>query len=149
MNILALDTGGLTGWALCYQKKTYSGTQTFKKLKCDDNGVILTFFRSWFENMIRLYNIQTVIYEMPHLRGAGTQILIGYVTIIQQICSLWGIQWIEIHSATLKKFATGSGKADKKEMMIAAKERKWKFETDDECDALWLLDYVIKNMEKI
>jgi hypothetical protein len=149
MNILALDTGGSTGWALYYQKKIYSGTQIFPKLKCDDNGVVLTFFRSWINNMLRLYNIDVIYYEQPHFRGVGTQILVGYVTIVQQLCSVYAVKWVEIHSATLKKIATDNGRADKEEMMAAARQKKWKFETYDECDALWLLDYAIKNTKEV
>ncbi|MHA1952488.1 MAG: hypothetical protein ACW96U_00890 [Candidatus Heimdallarchaeaceae archaeon] len=149
MNVLALDTGTQTGWALLFDKKKYHGTQMFKKKDCDDNGVVFTFFRAWLESMIRSYHPDVIVYEQPHFRGAGTQILVGLVTSVQELCNKYDVKWMEIHSKTLKLYATGFGNASKEQMMEKAREKKWKFDSDDECDALWLLEYISKESNVI
>lgn len=52
-------------------------------------------------------------------------------------------QWAEVPPGTLKKYATGSGKAYKEDMMKAA-SRKFRidFQDDNECDAFWLADFM-------
>jgi len=143
MNILALDTGSITGWAMLYSKKIYSGTQDFSKKKCDDNGVSFIFFRSWLEAMLKTYRPEVIIFEQPHMRGAGTQLLMGFVTTVQELATEYPAMWIEVHSKTLKIWATGYGNSTKDQMMEKAREKKWKFVGDDECDALWILDWYI------
>lgn len=50
-----------------------------------------------------------------------------------------GVPWLVVPPATLKKYATGKGGANKTAMVIAARERLGYEGTDDnEADALWL-----------
>jgi Holliday junction resolvasome RuvABC endonuclease subunit len=50
-----------------------------------------------------------------------------------------GITYMVLSPSTLKKFATGSGSADKTAMAMAAYKRfGQEFGTSDECDAAWL-----------
>lgn len=50
-----------------------------------------------------------------------------------------GVKYAVLSPSTLKKFATGSGNADKTQMAIAALKRLGReYRTDDECDADWL-----------
>lgn len=50
-----------------------------------------------------------------------------------------GVPYVEVSPSTLKKFATGSGSADKTAMALAALKRLGReYKTSDECDADWL-----------
>lgn len=50
-----------------------------------------------------------------------------------------GVPYMVLSPSTLKKFATGSGNADKTAMALAALKRfGQEFGTSDECDAAWL-----------
>lgn len=58
-----------------------------------------------------------------------------------------GIEHAAVHSATLKKWDTGSGRADKGAMLAAVRAR-WKPDVagDDEADALALLHYALDRL---
>ena len=72
-------------------------------------------------------------------------VTVGMMTRIQEECELRNIQYMPLHSATLKKFATGKGNADKKTILQTAR-KKWGDTVidDNEADALFLMDYARK-----
>ena len=82
-----------------------------------------------------------VIYERAHMRGGfATDLLVGFTTRIQETCAEKGIECEAVHSATLKKGVTGSGRADKGAIMRCMSEEFGRRITDDnEADALGLL----------
>jgi Holliday junction resolvasome RuvABC endonuclease subunit len=149
VSVLALDTGSYTGYAICNDRKIISGIQNFSKKAGQENGAAFIFFRSWLVSTIKVYKPKVIIYEQGHHRGAGTVLLLGFITIIQEVATEYDIKLIRIHSATLKKYATGNGRSTKDEMMAAARKKKWKFEDDNESDALWLLDHYLKEQDVI
>ena len=65
-------------------------------------------------------------------------------------CADHGIQHSQVHSATIKKFATGSGRGNK-DAMRAAGAAKFRPTTqaDDEIDALWILEYALAMWGKV
>lgn len=94
----------------------------------------------------RRYPAWLFVYEQAHHRGgAATEILVGMTTRIQEFAAEIGAEHVAVHSGTLKKWATGSGRAGKPEMIVAANRwRGYKAElapiTDDnEADAVCLL----------
>lgn len=69
-----------------------------------------------------------------HMYGAITGIL-------ELICERRGVEYTNIHVLTIKKIATGSGKASKTDMINAAIE-KWKITPSDDnaADSLWIAE---------
>jgi Holliday junction resolvasome RuvABC endonuclease subunit len=64
-------------------------------------------------------------------------------TRLQEKCAARGIEYASIHSLSLKKAITGSGKASKIEMIKAAEKIfKRKVIDDNEADALLLLEFL-------
>jgi hypothetical protein len=60
-------------------------------------------------------------YEQAHQRGgAATEYAIGCATTIQAWCAEHGIEHAAVHSATLKRWATGNGRASKDDMTARA-----------------------------
>ena len=53
----------------------------------------------------------------------------------------YNIETMPVHTATLKKFATGNGRASKEDMVKAAIQRGWNPVDDNEADAILLLEY--------
>ncbi len=54
----------------------------------------------------------------------------------------------DVAVSTIKKFATGSGKGCKEDMIAAAKEFGYKGDNEHEADAVCLLKYAEANLER-
>ena len=143
-NILAIDPGKSTGWASCVNGVVESGVVKFTVERGEGRGMLFLKFNSWLHKMLDLIEPQLVVYEMAHMRGgSATEVLVGMTTRIMEQCERHFIeQYTKVHSATLKKFATGSGRASKEEMIAGAVIRFGKpVLGDDEADALWMMEY--------
>lgn len=151
MNILAIDPGSLCGWALLTHGNVESGVQDFTLKRGESKGMRFFNFRTWIARMLRRAKIDLVIYEQAHLRGgAATDVGVGFTTRIQEECDMCDVKYTPIHSATLKKFATGSGRANK-ELMLGKAREKWGdlIEDHNEADALWILEWARKEYGKL
>lgn len=168
MNILALDLGTKTGWALLEGSRMESGVQDFSK-GGESNGMLFLKFNRWLSDITdRSVWVNSaghvgygfcpllIAYEAPHHRagGAATEIAVGLATRIQEACALRNLECTPVHSMTLKKWATG--RAGKDAMIRAAckfrygKEWGWWAEAmplmmdDNEADAICLLGYTLE-----
>lgn len=143
MNILALDCGTKTGWAARGALGIVeSGIQTFDIRRGESPGMRFIRFNAWLEEMFAYIAPHVVTYELAHHRGgAPTVLLVGMTTRVDEFCARHGIEHAAVHSATLKKSATGSGRAEKGAMIEAAKKLyPWiEILSDDHADALMLL----------
>ncbi len=153
MKILALDLGTKTGWAFGDMEDTnriYSGMQDFSLKRGESSGMRLLNFDKWVYDMLDKHKPEMVGYEMPHHRGGhATQLLLGMLGILHVACEKAGIEYSSVHSMTLKKSATGSGKASKKDMISAAMKKFNREITDDnEADALHILAWTRENFDK-
>jgi len=146
MNILAIDCGTKTGWASWSNGHLESGVHEFSLARGDSPGMRFLRFRSFLVDMVTMTKPDLVTYERAHMRGGfATDLLVGLTTRIQEECAARRINCEAVHSATLKKAACGSGRADKAAMLKAASERFGRVVTsDDEADALCLLDLAMK-----
>lgn len=119
--ILAIDAATKSGWALIKDGKVFeSGVQDFSKKRGESNGAMFLRFRNWLSRMLEL-DIAIVVYEQSHHRGgAATEICVNLTGRIQEGCAERGIEFATVHTGTLKKWACGSGKADKGQMMARA-----------------------------
>lgn len=80
-----------------------------------------------------------VVIEGPVVRSSAA-VVIGMVhgAVRLRLIDL-GIPYVLVTPATLKKFATGKGNADKTAMAMAAYKRAGvEFDDDNQCDAWWL-----------
>lgn len=147
LHFLALDLAIQTGWAaLSFHGGVESGVQTFDLKRGDSPGMRFFCFRVWVEEMLDRVSPSVVIYELAHHRGgAATEIAVGFQTRVQEIAASRGIDYVGVHTASLKKFATGSGRAGKPEMIVAARKRwpRQNIEDDNQADALCLLAYML------
>jgi len=144
MKILALDLGTHTGWALLEAGHVESGVQVFDVKRGESPGMRYLRFNRWLEEMAGGDpRPDAIIFEQAHHRGgAATEVAAGFSTRILEFCARHGIEHASVHTATLKKFATGKGNADKEAMLEAARQRfKPDLASDDEADALWILEF--------
>lgn len=150
MNILALDCGTNTGWASEVDGRIESGVQDFSLKRGESKGIRFLRFNTWLKIMLELVKPHIVVYEMAHLRGGhATEILVGMTTRIEEFCEGKNIEYSSVHSAMLKKFSTGSGKANKEDMMKAASLKFGRLiDSDDEADALLILEWARQEFTK-
>lgn len=145
LNILSLDTATKTGWATNIHGRR-SGVTEFALKRGESPGMRFLRCRSWLNEMWSLLGgeIDVIVYEQAHHRGgAARAVCVGLVTEVQAFAAEHNIELMPVHTATLKKFATGSGRANKVDMIQAAKDRGWDPQDDNEADAALLLEYAI------
>lgn len=143
--ILALDLATKTGWAAISPGwgRPEHGVQDFSLHRGDSPGMRYVRFRAWLEALAGGLRPGVIVYEQAHMRGgAATEIAIGLATRAQEVAAQIGAEHAAVHTATLKKHATGNGRAGKAEMIAAARTR-WHVEPADDnaADALCLLSY--------
>ena len=146
--ILALDLATTTGWATNALNRV-SGTIEFALKRGESPGMRFLRCRAWLNEFHELTNarLDILCYEQAHHRGgAATACCVGLVTVAQSFAAENGIELMPVHTATLKKFATGSGRANKQDMIEAARTRGWQPVDDNEADAQLLLDYALSEL---
>lgn len=154
MRVLAIDAATRTGWAarLDYGT-TESGVEDFSKRRGESNGMLFLRFNRWLALMCDTWHFEVLAFEQAHHRGgAPTEIGVGLATRIMEAAAARGIEHVSVHTATIKKFATGKGNAEKSEMVKAANRMPRSATSrpvitdDNEADAVCLLNYVIKEI---
>lgn len=147
MRVLAIDPGSSCGFAIGrLGDAPVSGVWQLQPARGESPGMRYVRLRAHLNKMIEAYpDLGLIAFEGAHHRGgAATEYAIGCATLIQTWCADHNVQHATVHSATLKKWATGGGKANKDDMLRAGRQRfKPTTDTDDEIDALWLHDYAL------
>lgn len=88
---------------------------------------------------MQIYNADLVVIEGPVVRSSAA-ITIGMVHgVVRSMLLDYGTPYVLVPPATLKKYATGKGNADKTAMALATYKRaSIEFDDDNQCDAWWL-----------
>lgn len=148
MLIIGLDLATRTGWAVVRDGRVIeSGVQDFTKRRGESNGVLFLRARKWLSEFghhacasgeLRRGKPDLVAYEQAHFRGgAATEICVGLQTRAQEIAAEWGVESAPVPTSTLKRWATGAGKAEKSAMIAWAAGKIGRQPVDDnEADAI-------------
>lgn len=140
---LALDLGTNTGWAICRDGVTVSGTASFKVGRYEGGGMRYLRFQRWLDEM-RGAGLDSVWFEEVR-RHAGTDaahVYGGLLATLTAWCEHHAVPYSGIPVGTIKKHATGKGNANKDAMIAAAVARGFTPCDDNEADALALLHMV-------
>lgn len=143
MNILALDLATRTGFAHT------DGTSGVWVLPPGKNGTRWKMFRNWLDTLLACNPTDLIVAEASlHQPGLAGRMANAMHTIIEMSCDTYGCDYKRVAASTLKKYATGNGRATKPEMYEAAKKRGLtvNVESDDHVDALWLLHYAVSEL---
>ncbi len=146
--IIGLDLGLKTGWSIADAAGRYleSGTFEMEKIRGESAGARFLRWRSWFARFLDDNKPRLVAYEQVHLRGgAAADLLVGLSTRVQEMCSERGIEYVNVHTSTLKLATTGKGNASKEEMARALKGLISQAIDDNEIDAFAVMLWAIKN----
>jgi hypothetical protein len=146
--ILALDLGTTTGWALRGQDGLItSGTASFRPGRYDGGGMRYLRFTNWLTEIDRLSGPVAAIWFEEVRRHAGTDashIYGGLMATLTAWAELRGVPYQGVPVGTIKRHATGKGKADKAAMVAAVRARGFSPADDNEADAIALLLWAIE-----
>jgi len=153
MKILAIDIGMTMGWAYRDPTTFTSGIWKFEMAAKDTSHKGNRYVTLWrhLESFKAVRGMPThVVYERPgNLFGHARKVLPA----MQGIIELWALlnkaALLDYLASEVKKHAC-KGTANKDEMIKAAAIR-WpdlKFKTHDQCDAVWLLSYMISKLDR-
>lgn len=142
MRILGLDPGSQCGFAVIGPLGIdVSGVWQLAPARGESPGARYLRLRARLQETRAAYpDLRLVAYEQAHQRGgAATEYAVGCSTHIQSWCAEHQVDHAAVHSATVKKWATGKGNAGKDEMIRCGLVRfSPTTSTDDEMDALWI-----------
>lgn len=175
--VLALDLATRTGWALrARDGSVTSGVQVFDLRRGESPGMRFLRFRRWLNEVLDTsygftgrtlageLGAGVIAYEAAHHRGGhATAVGVGLTTIALEVAAGRALEVTSVHTATLKKHATGSGRAGKDDMVRAAAKR-WPAQVglraahldggspadplgEDEADALCVLAWALDEIE--
>lgn len=147
MNILALDMANLLGFV-----RGTPGDSGTEELGL--SGLPMWERRDIFAEWLESFGVHSadgefdiIAYEKPHMRGlAATRQAYEMLSALEEHAHNIRADLRGVHSGTLKKFATGNGKATKAEMVEAARS-KWPgifIMDDNHADALWVWEWARK-----
>jgi len=132
--ILALDLASKTGYA---HSGGPSGVWTFT----GSRGEKLLSLRNVLIATLKANPTTALVVEAPHHRGGpATMLLVGMAVVAEMTACEAQIEFSMVHTSTLKKHATGSGRASKEDMIKAAR-KLGDIIDDNHADALLLLEY--------
>jgi len=147
MRLLALDTSTHVGYAYfsAPDVKPVCGTwRAPKSWSPEDYGKRFKAFHDWLCDMVTTFDPEVLAFEGPFLpRGSSSfsstehtlRTLIGLASIAELIANLRSLRCFEVNVSTAKLALTGNGRAEKKDMIVAATRRGWPVSNDHESDA--------------
>jgi Holliday junction resolvasome RuvABC endonuclease subunit len=143
MNVLALDLGTHTGWAIRRNGVVVSGTWHFTPGRYEGGGMRFLRFRKQVGEALELAGIEAVYFEevRRHLGTDAAHVYGGMLGVLTSLLEERSIPYQGVPVGTLKKWGTGKGNADKEKMIAAARERfpLDVIEDDNQADALIVL----------
>ena len=139
--ILGLDIATMCG----YYSTRESGAWNFYESKARNDNKQHKVFRDTLIGFIRKYGIHQVVAEDINVNNHFTDMrkLSEFRGILLEVCDELDLpEPAFINVATVKKFATGNGRATKIDMIHACVEKYgYRPRTDDEADAFWIYRY--------
>jgi Holliday junction resolvasome RuvABC endonuclease subunit len=152
-NILALDLGTQTGWALAQTDSghtIHSGTECFKPQRYEGGGMRYLRFKRWLTELKgTTSSIHEVVFEevRRHASTDSAHVYGGLLATLTTWCEHHQIPYRGIPVGTIKRHVTGKGNASKGEVMAAMRARGHAPADDNEADALALLHTVLAQLQ--
>lgn len=146
MKIIAFDLGKNFAWATNH-RTPMTGHWFLDGARAHRQGSLQKYLTLLF---LTTKGLEVAVYETPFARGRdATRSLWGIAGIIEACATNAGLPVVDVAVPTIKKFATGHGKACKEDMIAAAQRMGYKGSNEHEADAVCLLRYAEANLERV
>ena len=145
-NILALDLGTATGWAIRRLDGGMAhGTERFPDRKRAHPGQRWADYRAWLSRTLVSQQIHVIAYEdvKRHLGTDAAHAYGAFLAMTQMVAAQHNVELLPVGVGTIKKAWTGRGNADKAAMIAEAKRRGFRPDTDNAADALAILSWAV------
>jgi Holliday junction resolvasome RuvABC endonuclease subunit len=148
MNILAIDIGTTTGWAVrSIGGSISSGVIAFKPGRFEARGMSYLRFQSWLNEMNSTIEggINCLYFEevRRHLGVDAAHVYGGFLGQLTSWCEYKQIPYAGVPVGTIKKAITGKGNASKEKVIESINKLGHATNDHNEADALALLYYAI------
>ncbi|GAF91053.1 unnamed protein product [marine sediment metagenome] len=151
LTILAIDPGTACGWAVRHRAGTYdSGVWLLRPNRWRNMGAMMLRLRLDLTRMLsdltstQYPPVDLVAFEevRRHLGVDAAHVYGAIMGVVCEVCETHKLAYEAFPVGTIKKHATGSGRASKDDMLVAARERwpGYAWQDDNEVDARWLAD---------
>jgi hypothetical protein len=154
MKILALDMATDTGWA---HSCGASGVWDLSVLADESSGMRLIRFEAKIHEIAKTIGIDLIAFESitaargPKANLNGVKLGCKLQAIVERLSEIYEYECKGYNLATIKAHALPGAKTRDKAAMVAAANKRWpevELLSDDQADALWLLDLVQKQLVK-
>ncbi len=145
MNILTLDLGTTTGFAILKNGNITHGFVVFKPQRFEGGGMRYLRFNKWLDEILSLIGtIDAVYFEevRRHLGVDAAHAYGGFLAHLTAFCEERKIPYSGVPVGTIKKHVTGRGNASKKEIVEAVNKLGYAVNDDNQADAIALLLYI-------
>ena len=150
--VLALDLATKTGWATLEDGILKCGTEHFirrkgRRTKEDEHeGIQYSRMEIWLWKFLGELQPDMVVFEETagHFKTvSASRTAFGWRSLMMACCARKSIPTVSVAAGTVKKYATGSGRAEKAEMIHAAKLKFVGLDIADDnaADAVHILCY--------
>jgi len=151
MNILALDIATSTGYAVMRNGALSSGQKSFRNNPGNAVNQLFCKWEEWINARMYQDQIDFCGYEYIDFRIKSpewAQIYLGMKAIMMSAAHKRGIKTKGYTVIDVKRAATGKAKAEKSEMMAAAKAQWPDMEIwgEDQADALWVMFLAVNDI---
>ena len=146
MNILALDLGTTTGWAIHADGAINSGTVGFKPGRFEGGGMRFLRFRGWLAELSSSTGGIGAVYSEEVRRHAGVDaahVYGGFLATLTSWAEHSSIPYSGVPVGTIKRHATCKRNADKAAVIEAMRALGHQPADDNEADALALLRWAL------
>lgn len=148
MKIIAFDLGKNFAWAHQPGRKVITSHFTIEGARAHRLAETMNQLVELLGGLT--FGLDAVVYETPFARGRdATRSLWGIAGVIEACATNAGLPCLDVAVPTIKKFATGHGKASKEDMIAAARKFGYKGTNEHEADAVCLLRYAEANFERV
>lgn len=148
MNILSLDLGTKTGYAILRNGAIHCGMEKFQQRSKEHVGARWAAYRQWLHSVLENNQVTLLAYEdvKRHMGVYAAHAYGGFLAMTEMVAAQHNVQLLPAGVTQVKRFWTGKGNATKELMMAECARRGFHVTDDNASDALAILHYA---MEKV